>query len=62
MKTPKNPSTTKSTISSAKKPEVKPMETKPKKSFDDDDDDDFDSQMDDLGFDELGGLDDDDDY
>ncbi|WP_207420564.1 hypothetical protein [Desertivirga brevis] len=43
------------------KSNTKPAETKGTKRFDDDEDDDF-NDIDDLGFEELGNFDDDDDY
>ncbi|QJD97939.1 hypothetical protein HH214_19680 [Mucilaginibacter robiniae] len=62
MQTPKK-NTSKATSSKsgdAKKPALKPAETKPKKSFDDDDD--FGAPLDDLDYDSLSRYDDDDDY
>ena len=66
MKTPKkNASSTSNTASGAKKSNIKPLDNKSRRSFDDDeeDEDGFEADLDDLGgFDDLGTLDDDDDY
>ncbi|WP_207533184.1 hypothetical protein [Desertivirga arenae] len=62
MKTPKNNVTISgNTTNDALRSNTKLAETKATKKFDDDEDDDF-NDIDDLGFEELGTFDDDDDY
>lgn len=64
MKTPKkNASSAKSTTRGAKSSNIKPIDNKAGKRFDDDDDS-FDADLDDDlgGFDDLDSFDDEDDY